>query len=665
MLHSMLKQTVEKCPAQIAIREGMKQITYRDFYNRMLGLSEGLRMVGIQPGDCVALVLSNCAEFACSFFAIAALKAIVLPLNPQLKEDELSYYMGDAGAKAVITDSRHLLACSNALSGSRQNGILIVVDEMLTAPGVYRLSDLIVADPRQVEEVEVYSGDVLYQFSSGSTGRPKRVCRTQENLYHEAENFTAPAAISLNDAILSIVPLFHAHGLGNCLLAAVRAGARLILLEQREQENTPGEMAFALKCPGILELIETEQVTVLPGVPYIFKALAEASPDIRANLSSVRLCFSAGNFLPRPVFEQFRRRFALEIRQLYGCTEAGSVALNTQTHMCEENWHSAGSPIKNVEIKIVSDHREEVVEDTVGEIAIKSPALTAGYCNLTEVNRLSFEDGWFFTGDLGKKDKDGCLYITGRKKIFIDTGGYKVDPLEIEDILLQHPRIAEAVVLGVRASDDEEMIKAVIVPKEVCSEHEVLAYCEQRLADFKLPRIIEFRTEIPKSPLGKILRKDLIDVPATDTALLKEKRTLSHLKTQRQLRLFFESYLQEHCASIFRRDRAEMDPARSLGELGLTSIGALELSRRLALTLGQRFSPTLLWAYPSIDLLASHLAEKSKDTLAPADETTPPSPGQREVAGGLLSVAQIEQLSTDEVNVLLANWVVQEDDRGK
>lgn len=665
MLHSMLKQTVEKCPAHIAISDGRQRITYQGFYNKVLGLSKGLQMLGIQQGDCIALVLPNCAEFAYSFFAIAALKAIVLPLNPQLKENELSYYMGDAGAKAVITDCRHLFLCSRALSNSRKNGILIVVDETPAVPGVYRFSDLLVADPRQVEEAGPYLGDVLYQYSSGSTGRPKRVCRTQENLCREAENFTATASISLDDVILGIVPLFHAHGLGNCLLAAIRAGARLTLLEQQEQEKAPGGMAFAFKCPRILELIETEKVTILPGVPYIFKALVEASPDIKADLSSVRLCFSAGNFLPHSVFEQFLQRFAIVIRQLYGCTEAGSIAINTQMHISEKNWHSVGHPIKNVEIKIVSDNQEEVLENTIGEIAIKSPALTTGYCNLPEINNLSFKDTWFFTGDLGKRDKDGCLYITGRKKIFIDTGGYKVDPLEIEDVLLQHPRIAEAVVLGVKASDDEEMIKAVIVPKEVCSEHDVLAYCEQYLADFKLPRIIEFCTEIPKSPLGKILRKDLIDLPEKDTALLKEKNIPSHLKSQKQLQIFFESYLQEQCASIFRRDSGEMDPARSLGELGLTSIGALELSRRLTLTLGQPFSPTLLWAYPTITSLASHLAEKSKNTVGIGDEPPTLSPEREEVPKGLLSIAEIEQLSADEVNVLLAHWVPQEHDRGK
>lgn len=658
MLHSMLKQTVEKCPTHVAITEGMKRITYQDFYNRVLGLSKGLQGLGIQQGDCVALVLSNCAEFACSFFAIATLKAIVLPLNPQLKESELGHYMGDAGAKAVITDSRHLLSCSNALSSSQKSGILIAVDETPAVPGVYRFSDLIVAEPHEIGEAETYPGDVLYQYSSGSTGRPKRVCRTQANLYHEAKNFTATASISPDDVILGIVPLFHAHGLGNCLLTAICAGARLTLLEQQEQENTPGGMALALKCPKIFELIETEQVTVLPGVPYIFKALVEAPPDTKANVSSVRLCFSAGNFLPRAVFEQFLQRFAIAIRQLYGCTEAGSVAINTQTHVSEKNWHSVGSPIKNVEIKIVSDNQENVVvENTVGEIAIKSPALTAGYCNLPEVNSRSFKDAWFFTGDLGKRDKDGCLYITGRKKIFIDTGGYKVDPLEIEDVLLQHPRISEAVVLGVKALDDEEIIKAVIVPKDVCSEHDVLAYCERHLADFKLPRIIEFRTEIPKSPLGKILRKDLIHLPEKDAVLLQAKNVLSHLKSQRQLQMFFESYLQEQCASIFRRDLGEMDPSRSLGELGLTSIGALELSRRLTLTLGQRFSPTLLWAYPTIASLAGHLAEKSKDPGGVKHETIPLSPGQSKGAGDLPSAAEIERLSADEVNMLLANWV--------
>jgi long-chain acyl-CoA synthetase len=662
MLHSMVKQTAEAYPTHIAITEGMKRITYQDLYHRVLGLSSGLRRLGIGQGDCVALVLANCAEFAYSFFALATIKALVLPLNPQLKESELRYCMGDAGAKAVITDSRHLLSCRAALSTSQHSGVLIVIDDTCTLPGVVRFSDVIAAQPCRGGETDVYSGDVLYQYSSGSTGRPKRVCRTQEHLYHEARNFTATASIVRDDVILGMVPLFHAHGLGNCLLAAIHAGARLVLLEQ--QKHTPGGTAFALQCPKIFELIETEQVTVLPGVPSIFQALGEAPSGLNAHISSVRLCFSAGNFLPRAIFEQFRQRFATAIRQLYGCTEAGSVAMNTQAHICEENWQAVGHPIQQVEIKIVSDTQEEVGENTVGEIAIKSPALTTGYCNAPEIENRSFKDAWFFTGDLGRRDPDGCLYITGRKKIFIDTGGYKVDPFEIEDVLLQHPRISEAVVLGVRAFDHDELIKAVIVPKDGCSEHDVLAYCERHLADFKLPRMIEFRTELPKSPLGKVLRKDLIDVPEKDAALLRAKTALSQLTSHRQLQLFFEAYLQEHCASLFRRDLAEMDLTRSLGELGLTSIGALELSRRLTLTLGQRLSPTLLWAYPTIASLAGHLAEKSTDARGGQHKPTPLPAEQSKAAGDLLSAAEIERLSADEVHALLARWVAQEQDRG-
>jgi long-chain acyl-CoA synthetase len=268
---------------------------------------------------------------------------------------------------------------------------------------------------------------------------------------------------------------------------------------------------FVFRRPRVLELIEKEKATILPGVPYIFNTLAEAPADTQVDLSTLRLCFSAGNFLSKDIFDKFLQRFGIPIRQLYGCTEAGSVAINLDNQL-EKTYDSVGLPMKNVEIKIVDDEGKELPVGMSGEIIIKSQALTSGYYNMPELNQQAFKGGWFLTGDLGKKDEFGRLYITGRKKILIDTGGRKVDPLEIEDILITHPKIKEAVVVGVKGAFAGELIKAVIVQQglEKCEEQEISSYCKEQLAEFKIPRIIEFRDEIPKSPLGKILRKDLV-----------------------------------------------------------------------------------------------------------------------------------------------------------
>lgn len=200
------------------------------------------------------------------------------------------------------------------------------------------------------------------------------------------------------------------------------------------------------------------------------------------------------------------------MRQLYGCTEAGSVAINLDEDL-KNTYDSVGCPLKNIEIKIIDDTGKELPTGSIGEIVIKSQALTQGYSNKPELNQQVFKNGSFFTGDLGKKDEAGRVYITGRKQIFIDTGGHKVDPLEIENILITHHQVKEAVVVGIKGLYAGEIIKAVIVPqnRNICDENDILSYCKGKLADFKVPKLIEFREEIPKSPLGKVLRKNLID----------------------------------------------------------------------------------------------------------------------------------------------------------
>ncbi|NJK49722.1 acyl--CoA ligase [Candidatus Gracilibacteria bacterium] len=509
MLTQLLAKAVSNNPEKTAIVCDNIRMSYQDLARKVEGFSRGLNSIGVGQGDCVALLLPNCPEFVIGFYAIAKLNGIVLPLNHLFKIEEIGYYLADSDVKVIITDSKRADLCLQALSNFDRAIQLIVVDK-IHSPAKY-FYDLILPEKTEGETAFPTSDDVLYQYSSGSTGRPKRVARTQKNLYNEAISFAETAKVNSSDNILCVVPLYHAHGLGNCLLASICNGATLVILEQSMQNGISVEVPFIFKVPRILDLIETEKITILPGVPYIFKAMAESPTSERANLSTVRLCFSAGNFLGKDVFEKFLKRFSVPIRQLYGCTEAGAVGINLDENP-EATWNSVGIPLKNVEIEIIGEHGDELAVGAIGEVVIKSPTLTNGYYNLPELNQQAFKDGAFFTGDLGKFDSAGRLYITGRKKILIDTGGRKVDPIEIEDILVTHPKVKEAVVVGVKEVHSGEIVKAVIVPNgpESFREQEIFSYCQERLAEFKVPKIVEFRDEIPKSPLGKILRKHLV-----------------------------------------------------------------------------------------------------------------------------------------------------------
>jgi len=512
MLEQLLIEAVGKHPDKTAIVCDPARISYRDLYTQIQQFSRGLSSIGVKQGNCIAVILPNCPEFVVSFYATARLGAIALPLNPLFKEEEIAYYLSDSKVSVIITDLKRAEVCHRILAKLDQPPKLVVVDHN-PAIGTSFYSLLLPGnespDSKAVEEPLTFTGDVIYQYSSGSTGRPKRVARTQSNLYHEARNFAETVAVTPTDAILCTVPLFHAHGLGNCLLAATCNGATLVILEQPMQKGLPVEIPFVFRRQRVLELIEQEKVTIFPSVPYILDALAETPADIQVNLSSLRLCFSAGNFLSQEIFKKFLNRFGVPIRQLYGCTEAGSVAINLGQPDC--TFDSVGLPMNNVVVKIVDEQGYELPAGSVGEVLIQSETLTKGYFNLPELNQQAFKDDCFWTGDLGKKDEKGYLFITGRKKRLIDTGGHKVDPVEIEDVLNAHVKVKEAVVVGTKNPFGGEVVKAVIVPQQQgCEEQEILYYCKERLAEFKVPQVIEFRDQLPRSPLGKILAKDLI-----------------------------------------------------------------------------------------------------------------------------------------------------------
>jgi long-chain acyl-CoA synthetase len=511
MLIEILRQVTIANPDQTAIVYGDIRLSYHGLLERIESLHQGLKSMGIKKGDCIALLLPNCPEFVIGFYGTSALGGTVLPLNHLFKAEELSYYLKDSGATVIVTDSLRAPICQQILSTHKISAEIIVTDEPQTKIGQYFYDLMLPAQTPAEKQQPETSSMAIYQYSSGSTGRPKRISRSPENLWCEVRNFMATAGVNTSDRILAIIPLYHAHGLGNCLLAATLNGATLVLLEPALKNNIPIEVPFLYRCARVLELISQEKITIFPAVPYIFRALAETpiNPDIC--LDTLRLCFSAGNFLGQDIFDKFLMKFEIPIRQLYGCTEAGSIAINLEPDVVTTQ-DSVGQPLHGNALQIVDDRGQLLPAGTVGEVVVTSGALTQGYDNLPDLNKTAFRDGAFFTGDLGKLDDQGYLYITGRKKIFIDTGGHKVDPIEIEDILLGHPKVEEAVVVGSKGSHAGEIVKAVLVLKatENCNDREIFAYCKQHLAEFKTPKIVEFRAEIPKSPLGKILRKALV-----------------------------------------------------------------------------------------------------------------------------------------------------------
>ncbi|TMC22112.1 MAG: hypothetical protein E6J34_07395 [Chloroflexi bacterium] len=651
MLFHILASRTRQSPEKTALVYGTARIRYADLYEQVRAFSNGLRACGLTSSDAVALLLPNCPEFIISFYAIARLHASIVALNNLLQKQELRYCLQDSRVRMVITTVQGAEICHQLRSELKQPIELIVIDGVHHAATSFsdvmhsRAADTVASDTDMT-----YDGPVLYQYSSGSTGRPKRIERTQRNLVRETENFLATTQVTSTDTFCCVVPLFHAHGLGNCMLAAIGAGATLVILERIVRDGLTIDVPFPARCHEVLQLMEREQVTVFAGVPYIFAALAEAVQERNTQLASVHLCFSAGNFLAKPTFDLFWQRFGVPIRQQYGCTEAGSVTINLEDAK-DLHFDAVGLPMKNVAVIVIDDAMREVPDGVIGEIAIRSEALTTGYCDMEELNRRVFRDGYFFPGDLGRKDEHGKLYITGRKRVIIDTGGRKVDPLEVEDVLASHPQVAEAVVVGVPGQYGGEVIKAVIVPRGECTEQELIAYCRERMASYKMPRLIEFRQAIPLSPLGKILRKDLTQpVPLNwseaDTQALREVLSATSSREQRLTHL--QRHLQKQLASLLYIDPSHVPTRKPFGEIGLDSVSAVELRNRIEITLGLHCSATLIWSYPTIGSLASHLNERMFE-----NEQTIVQALQENDA----STLWIEQLPNDEVRKLLAEYV--------
>ncbi|NEP09964.1 MAG: acyl--CoA ligase [Symploca sp. SIO2C1] len=501
----MFLNTVKEYPDKPAIVYGESRLTYQELYRQILGLSKGLSLLGIKRSDCVMLVLPNCPEFVISFYAISHLQGVALALNPMFKASELQYYADDSNASIIITDKARAEVCRQAISGANHKIELVIIDGV--QPASFYFYHLMQWEVDESEQPATFAGDMLYQYSSGSTGRPKKLAKTQKQLYHQATNSFGTLKVNSADSILALVPMYHSYGLGECLLGTMSTGATLVILEQIIQGGKSVELPLLFRRERILELIEHEKVSIIPIVPYVASILASTPEEIQADLSSLRLCLSAGNFLSQDIFDQFRQRFGVPLRQLYGCTEVGAVCVNIEDES-ELQYNSIGKPMNNVEITILDDERNECAPECVGEMVIKTQGITSGYINKPELNKQAFSGGCFFTGDLGKKDEKGRVYLTGRKKMLIDVGGDKVDPLEVEDVLNTHPKVEEAVVVGAKGSDGVELTKAVIVPNGECSEQEILAYCKERIADYKVPRMVEFRQELPKDPVfGKVQRK--------------------------------------------------------------------------------------------------------------------------------------------------------------
>ena len=481
----MLESSVKNFADNTAVVEDKQQITYKELGSMVESFSSKLSSKGIKKGDSVVILLPNSIEFVIAFFSIANDGAVSVPINTSFKKEEIRYYINHSGAKLVLTEKK-LKEVAEESAGTNCSVVVVKGDDeewnnetLETSIDVTRL------DP---------DDEAIYLYSTGSTGKPKRVSRTHHNLVALADNHTETVKWTTQDKILFAIPISHTYGFGN-FISSIKIGATIYVMPDFNRNK-------------VLDILEEESITIFPAVPVMLDVLAKTFLPEPINLSSLKFVISAGAPLPEKTFYSFYEKYGIYPRQLYGSSETGVISINLGDKIVE-TYNSVGQPVKNVEVKIMGDQGNELEVDEIGEIIVQSPSMTTGYYELPEETKEVFKNGYYFTGDLGKIDSEGYIYIVGRKKFFINISGNKVDPLEVENILLSHPDVKDAVVLGLNEKSGIESVKAVLVSDGELDRKDIIEFCRDKIAEFKIPRIIEFRDELPRSPTGKVLREEL------------------------------------------------------------------------------------------------------------------------------------------------------------
>jgi len=475
---ALLASAAARAPEHPAVDDGQTALSMGELAARVAGTATLLAETGIGRGDRVALWLPNSVEFVESFLGVLACGAAALPLAAAARPAEVRRILGETPVQALVAPPdalRTLVLPGVSPLASGPRGL-----DIAAAPRTQRDALLSRRTPPPPEPADA----ALVAYSSGTLARPHVVVRTHENLWWEAENFWSATRLGPDDVVLGVVPLSHAHGLGNALLASLRAGARLVLRPRFLRRQT-------------LDLLARERVTVFPTVPFMVRMLAATDGRRSWDVAALRLCFSAGAALAPETYAAFRARFGVPVRQLYGLTEAGSVALNNAP-AAEIDPASAGTPLGSVRVTIEDPQGREVPRSEIGEIVVRSPAAAGG------------AERALRTRDQGRWSAHGELLITGRTSLFINTAGNKVDPAEVEAALRLHPAVADVAVFALPAAHGEQVVAAAVVRRAPCTADALRLHCRTLLASYKVPRVVSFRTALPRSPLGKVLIGQLL-----------------------------------------------------------------------------------------------------------------------------------------------------------
>jgi long-chain acyl-CoA synthetase len=531
-LPEALDRTADRHPDRIALRFFLDArlpaptLTYRQLQDATKRFATALFQLGVRKGDRVALMLPNCPQFVVALYGAMRIGAVPVSTNPMYVAREMKEQFEDAGCETVVlldqfyprlrevhaaTRVRRVIVADVADALPWPARLLLRLDrwrkgERIRVPAetdTYRFRDLINGYPPTPPGADLQPVDLaLLQYTGGTSGTPKAAMLTHRNLVANSLQARAwfPRASCGREVFLGAIPLFHVYGLTSVLLFGVEVAAEIVLVPRPRPVDV------------VLEAMHRFRATLFPGVPTLYAAICDHPRVGEYDLRSGALCVSGAAPLPREVAERFEALTGGRLVEGYGLTETSPLTHCTPL-FGERRIASIGLPFPDTDARIVDLATGEPLEaGEEGELEVRGPQVMLGYWNRLEETGDAFHDGWLRTGDVARMDHDGFFHVVDRRKDMIDASGFKVLPREVEEVLLMHPKVAEAVVAGVPDSYRGETVKAFLVlrPGESATEEEIVDFCRLHIAAFKVPRRVEFRAELPKSMVGKYLRRVLV-----------------------------------------------------------------------------------------------------------------------------------------------------------
>jgi len=489
-LATLLTESAEKFPERTAIRLDDTAIPYAGL-EQVSKLVAGLLVSkGVEAGDRVGIMLPNVPHFPMVYFGILRMGARVVPMNVLLTAREVKHYLANSGAKVVVAWEDFAPA---AIEAAEEVGAEVI------SINPTNVGDLIQGIEPYEEVAEVEPDDTaVILYTSGTTGQPKGAELTHHNIRSNIESIKDLFNPGEDDVFFGGLPLFHVFGQTVAMNGAVSVGAEITLLPRFDPSKA-------------LEIIQRDKVTIFMGVPTMYAAILQVPNRADYDISSLRLCVSGGAALPVEIIKAFEGEFNTPILEGYGLSETSPVASFGRVDM-ERKPGTIGTPIKDVELRIVDEEGNVLGVGDVGELQIKGPNVMKGYWQMPEATEKAIDaEGWFSSGDMATVDEDGYYSIVDRKKEMILRGGYNVYPREVEEVLYEHPAVAEAAVMGVPHDELGEEVVAIIAFKdgESATEDELRDHAKQGVAAYKYPRHILIVDELPKGPTGKILKREI------------------------------------------------------------------------------------------------------------------------------------------------------------